>query len=133
MRPEAVTDWSFLETEDDSCAAVASKLGVSLGAGGAPSGVLSIARAAAVERSVVARRELARLISETPTRARRVRAPHGVFVVVVARTAEAVVAGAFPVGLAPDAPAPPNIVAQSLDACGVALDVGGTCRVEAPP
>jgi hypothetical protein len=133
MRPEAVTDWSFVEAEDNSCAAVASQLGVSLGTGSAPGGALSIARAAAVERSVVARRELARLISETPTRARRVRAPNGVFLVVVARTAEAVVAGAFPLGLAPDSLASSNIVAQSLDACGVSLDAGGTCRVEAPP
>ena len=98
----------------------------------APLGLVDIARAAAVERSVVARRALEHAIETTAARAAFARAAGHVYLVVVWRTAPlALFVAAIPV--VPSSPALlPAQDVQNLKTCLPLLTGGAQCRMHSP-
>lgn len=96
----------------------------------APSLLPELARRAAVERSVVARRTLERALTTTRSKAAIARASSGVFLVVVGAHARGLVAAAHPLALALGGGTAPTLRSNTLAGCANALDAGGTCIVE---
>lgn len=134
--PDALAAFATLRVIDADCDRVAIELAASLQTGidAAPAGILGVARRAALEHSIVAQRALEDALRTSASKAAVARASTGVFLVVVGRAPHALVAGAFPLALAPPGDEAPLLAAQSLEACRETLTRGGTCSVaEATP
>lgn len=125
-------DFAGFVVVDAECSELAAALARRLPArqSPAPSQLLEVARRAAVERSVVARRSLEQTLATTRSNAAIARASSGVFLVVVGAHERGLVAAAHPLALAPGAEAAPTLRASTLAGCSSALDHGGTCMIE---
>jgi hypothetical protein len=131
----AARRFAELPIMDASCGEVARRLSNALPdstSPPAPADLLDIARRAAVEESVVARRALDQAIARTQARAGIARTRAGLYLVVVGRARGALVASAIAASN-PEAPPnkPPDAV-PTLDACEPLLAFGGACRVVVP-
>jgi hypothetical protein len=126
---EGFTGFAVIDAE---CSELAAALARRLPARKAPAPALlaEVARRAAVERSVVARRILEQTLAETRSRAAIARASNGVFLVVVGAHTRGLVAAAHPLALALGAEAAPTLRSSTLAGCSSALDHGGTCIIE---
>src|SRR5262249_41057140 len=96
----------------------------------APADVVSLARRAALEESVVDRRALAEAMHDGVLRAAIARAADGDELVVVSRQGSKLLVLAVPVDPRAGGEVGPPKSASSLRACALALANGGTCLAE---
>ena len=128
----ATRELASLPMYDATCADVVRKLEADLPSDGAtaPLALLDIARRAAVERSIVARRALENAVATSASRAALARTERAVYLVVVARTGRrTMLVAAIPVLAGFIEPPTPSLV-PTVEACLPFLVAGGQCQVE---
>jgi hypothetical protein len=121
---------------DGAVGAVAMRLAAMLPAAGAPPAaddVVAMGRRAALEQSIVARRQLADAVSRTATRAALARSGEGEYLVIVGRAADGFHVGAAPTDPRAARPASARVDAPTLAACAAAIATGGSCRSPLSP
>jgi hypothetical protein len=99
----------------------------------APADLFGLARRAALEESVSARRALANAITATATRAALARAATGEYLVVVGRVVDGILISASPTDPRADDPNPKVARMRTIEECAAPLARGGACHVGAVP
>src|SRR5262249_31236250 len=102
------------------------------GAPRAPDEIVAFGRRAALEQSIVARRQLADAVSRTAARAALARAGGGEYLVVVGRTESGIAAGAVSTDPRTARPETARLERKTLAECAQAIAAGGACRAEGP-
>jgi hypothetical protein len=132
--PAAVAVWKDLQNLDAAPGIVALGLARDLGdKSRTPATLLTTARQAAMESSVVARRTLEQMVADGIAAAAVARSNAGIFLVVAARQANGFVVGAFPIDLAAPLLASAPAIVASLNDCVPVLEKGGICISKAGP
>jgi hypothetical protein len=129
-------DFTGFEVVDAECASLAAKLAGELPdvKAPAPARLRELARRAAVERSVIARRALEQVLAKTRSKAAIARASRGIFLVVAGARSHQLTIAAYPLALAlgVETAAPP-LRSPSVHECASTLDHGGACIIEQKP